>query len=81
MTIPEFITACDLFCSKHGKTRVWLSKRLFSDTNRIDVLAGDEAQTDVGVRRLEKAVNELAALDQHLSTASQGQAGSPEQRA
>ena len=61
MTIPEFIVRCDAFCGQHGVSRTWLSKRLFSDTFRLDSL--EAGTSDVGVRRLAKAAQELTALD------------------
>lgn len=61
MNIPEFIQACDRYCKAASVTRVWLSKRLFRDTYRLGQLAG--GNTDVGVKRLERAVSELAELE------------------
>lgn len=61
MKISDFIARCDSFCARAGVSRVWLSKRLFSDTFRIDELARDES--DVGVKRLERAVSDLSALE------------------
>lgn len=61
MTIPEFISRCDAFCERHDVTRVWLSKRLFQDTYRLRDLA--EGTADVGVKRLDRACDELAALE------------------
>lgn len=60
MIIADFISRCDLYCQDRGVSRVWLSKRLFSDTFKIDQLAAGSA--DVGVRRLEKADADLRAL-------------------
>lgn len=60
MTLPEFIAECDRFCSEFEVSRVWLSKRLFSDTFRIESLAAEKS--DVGVRRLAKASADLAQL-------------------
>lgn len=60
MTIPEFISRCDAYCAEAGVSRVWLSKRLFSDTFRLDQL--EAGVSDVGVRRLARAVADLAAL-------------------
>jgi hypothetical protein len=61
MPISDFIGACDAYCEASGFSRVWLSKRLFADTYRLDDLAA--GKTDIGVKRLERASNELAALD------------------
>lgn len=61
MSIPEFIARCDAFCEAAGVSQTWLSKRLFADTFRLRDLAAGE--TDVGVRRLERAVKALEALD------------------
>lgn len=60
MTIPEFITRCDLYCASAGVSRTWLSKRLFADTFRLQSLA--EGRSDVGVNRLARAVADLEAL-------------------
>jgi hypothetical protein len=60
MSIPDFISACDRYCEAAGVSRVWLSKRLFQDTYRLEQLAA--GQTDVGVRRLERASEDLATL-------------------
>lgn len=60
MTIPAFIARCDAFCLDRGVSRVWLSKRIFSDTRKLDQLADGSA--DVGVRRLEKADTDLTVL-------------------
>lgn len=61
MTISEFISRCDLFCRQAGVSRTWLSKKLFADTFRIQQLA--DGASDVGVRRLERAVADLATLE------------------
>jgi len=65
MTIPEFIARCDAFCGRHHLSRTWLSKRLFSDTFRLDTL--EAGTSDVGVRRLAKASCDLIALDRERS--------------
>ena len=68
MSIPDFIARCDTFCEARGVSRVWLSKRLFADTYRIEQLASGD--TDVGVKRLERAVEDLADLErEHLGQA------------
>lgn len=61
-TIPVFVEMCDAFCKETGRSRVWLSKKIFNDTNRIEVLATRQ-DTDMGVRRLEAAVGELRGLE------------------
>jgi len=61
MSIPEFITRCDRYCRAANVSRVWLSKRLFSDTFRLDQLAA--GQSDVGVMRLSRAMADLAVLE------------------
>jgi hypothetical protein len=68
MTIADFIARCDAFCLDRGVSRVWLSKRLFSDTRKLDQLATDSA--DVGVRRLEKADADLTVLWRDLQGGS-----------
>ncbi|QTC88166.1 hypothetical protein [Brevundimonas pondensis] len=66
MLIPDFIARCDAFCEAHGQSRVWLSKRLFNDTFKIENL--DAGATDIGVRRLAKAEVDLAALEKGAAT-------------
>lgn len=61
MSINDFISRCDRYCQQAGVSRVWLSKRLFSDTFRIEQLAA--GTSDVGVKRLERAVADLSALE------------------
>jgi hypothetical protein len=46
------------------RTRVWLSKRLFQDTYRLRDLA--EGTSDVGVKRLEQASDQLAQMEADL---------------
>lgn len=65
MSIPEFIARCDRYCAAADRRRVWLSKRLFGDTTRLDDLAG--GGSDVGVMRLERAMADLAALEAALA--------------
>ena len=60
MTIPDFIRRCDAYCADFGVSRVWLSKKLFSDTFRLDEL--EAGSSDVGVRRLARACADLDAL-------------------
>lgn len=60
MTITNFIGRCDAYCEAAGVSRVWLSKRLFNDTFRLEQLAA--GTSDVGVMRLERAERDLAAL-------------------
>jgi hypothetical protein len=61
MSISEFIVRCDRHCQRAGVSRSWLSKRLFSDTDRLDQLAA--GNSDVGVNRLARAVADLATLE------------------
>lgn len=61
MSIPEFIARCDTFCRQTGVSRTWLSKRLLHDTSRLKLLA--QGKADIGVRRLERAVADLAELE------------------
>lgn len=72
MTIGEFIQRCDRYCATAGTSRSWLSKRLFHDTYRLEQLA--DGQSDVGVRRLARAVDDLAGLENALNEGS----GTPE---
>ncbi len=68
MTIPEFIDRCDRYCEAAGVSRVWLSKRLFADTNRLADLA--DGGSDVGVKRLAKASADLNVLENHVGQAA-----------
>lgn len=61
MSIPEFIERCARYEAAAGVSRVWLSKRLFQDTYRLDDLA--KGKTDIGVKRLVRAEEDLAALE------------------
>lgn len=61
MSISEFIERCDRYQEAADVTRVWLSKRLFQDTYRLQELA--EGRTDIGVKRLERAAEDLAVLE------------------
>jgi len=61
MSIQEFIERCDRYCRSADVSRVWLSKRLFNDTYRLENLAN--GGTDVGVKRLERAATDLATLE------------------
>lgn len=65
MSIPDFITRCDAYQVAANVSRVWLSKRLFNDTYRLDHLAAGES--DIGVQRLERAVEDLAKLERELA--------------
>lgn len=58
--IDLFVRRAAAFCAKHGRSRTWLSKRLFQDTNRLKQLE-ESKSTDIGVRKLAAA---QAALDQ-----------------
>jgi hypothetical protein len=65
MTISEFIARCGRYIEAAEVSQTWLSKRLFNDTFRLrDLAAGT---TDVGVRRLERAVRDLKALESDRS--------------
>ena len=65
MSISDFIARCDRYCADASVTRVWLSKRLFNDTYRLDRLAKGEG--DIGVKRLGRAMADLDALGQPVS--------------
>jgi hypothetical protein len=65
MSIPEFIARCDAYCKSAGVSRRWLSKRLFTDTFRLEQLAG--GSSDVGVNRLARAIEELARIEAERS--------------
>lgn len=66
MTIQEFIAECDAYCEAAGRTRVWLSKRLLSDTTKLDDLAS--GKVDIGVKRLERAYEDLRQLETERHT-------------
>lgn len=61
MNIPDFIARCDAYCAEAGLARATLSKKLFQDTYRLDDLAAGKG--DVGVKRLERAISDLATLE------------------
>lgn len=72
MTIEQFILRCDRYRQAAGVSRVWLSKRLFDDTYRIDELA--KGKSDVGVKRLARALADLAKLEASNDTSAQSKA-------
>jgi hypothetical protein len=61
MSIADFIERCERYCAARGVSRVWLSKRLFQDTYRLDQLAA--GGSDVGVKRLAQAAEDLEKLE------------------
>jgi hypothetical protein len=67
MNIAAFIARCDAYCEAEERSRVWLSKRLLDDTYRLDKLA--KGEVDIGVKRLERAVDDLAALEADAAAA------------
>jgi hypothetical protein len=73
LTIPAFIARCNAYCEATGRNRVWLSKRLLDNTNRLDLL--EKGECDVGVRRMAQAVDALAVLeDEHAAKAKANKA-------
>ena len=61
MSISDFITRCDRYCEAASVSQTWLSKKLFDDTYRLaELRAGG---SDVGVKRLERALRDLAELE------------------
>lgn len=72
MTIEQFIIRCDRYCKAASVSRVWLSKRLFSDTDRLSQLAS--GSSDVGVKRLERATADLASLEAANDTSARSEA-------
>lgn len=70
MSIPDFIARCDRYCEAAGVSRTWLSKKLFKDTYRIGQLA--DGKSDMGVRRLERALEELAVLEAQAASSGEG---------
>jgi hypothetical protein len=71
MSIDEFIARCDRYQEAAGVTRVWLSKRLFNDTYRLGQLANGE--TDVGIKRLDRALKDLEALEHERAERGSGE--------
>lgn len=63
MDIPTFLKRCDAYLTASGRSKAWLSRKLFFDGTRLTTLSEG---TDVGVRRLQTAVNALAALETEL---------------
>lgn len=66
MTIPDFILRCDRYCEAANRSRVWLSKALFADTDRLEQLAA--GKSDVGVMRLARAARDLGKLERGTLT-------------
>ena len=59
--IGDFIERCDALATRLGIARATLSTKVFNDGDRIGQIA---AGGDIGVRRLERATCDLAALEQ-----------------
>ena len=59
-TLTAFLARCDKLADKRRWRRSTLSTRLFNDGGRLDQIA---AGSDVGVRRLARAVVDLQKLE------------------
>jgi hypothetical protein len=59
--LSAFLARCDQVAARLRLKRSTLSTKLFLDGKRLDALAGGES--DVGIGRLAKAEQELAALE------------------
>jgi hypothetical protein len=71
--IDQFVKRCDRFCEASGRSRTWLSKRLFDTTDRIADLA--DGKSDVTTKILERAKGQLRGLERSLKSAqSRGEA-------
>lgn len=73
MTISDFIERCDRYCAAAEVSRVWLSKRLLSDTFRLRDLA--DGKVDIGVKRLERAVADLEELERAREAGAESEQG------
>lgn len=73
LNVAEFITRCDRYCKDAGRSRVWLSKRLFDTTDRIDVLA--KGNSDLMTKTLERAVAQLDQLEREFKRPSSPRRG------
>lgn len=58
--VELFIARCDAAAERLGITRSALSSRLLADSRRLDLIA---AGKDIGVRRMERAEGDLAAME------------------
>lgn len=58
--LQTFLDRCETFAQRRGWKRSTLSTRLFNDGGRLDQLF---AGGDVGVRRLDRAKDDLAELE------------------
>jgi hypothetical protein len=63
--VSSFLSRCDAACSILGLKRSTLSTKLFMDGKRLDELAS--GKSDVGIRRLQRALADLAALEQEAA--------------
>lgn len=59
VNIDQFLELVDLYAEKEGVARTVVSFRLFNDSKRIGMLR-DDADRDVGIRKVERAVQFLS---------------------
>lgn len=62
--LATFLADCDATAGRLGIARATLATKLFSDGKRLDAIA---AGADIGVRRLERAVADLAKLKSSIA--------------
>lgn len=62
--LQTFLDRCESFASERGWRRSTLSTRLFNDGGRLDQMVNG---SDIGVRRLERAIADLAALEKSFA--------------
>jgi hypothetical protein len=77
MDIRAFFERCDSYLAATGRTEVWLSKKLFANTNKLKELRSRDC--DVGYYRLEQADEILTALEDELRDRRADEASSAEQ--
>ena len=78
----DFIERCDAYCARTGRSREWLSKRLFGSARALrEVEAGRKPNgkdRDIGVRRLQRAMDDLVLLEGDIGDAPIQPAGAQE---
>ena len=72
MTLDDFIARCDALAKRLDITRSALSNRLLFDSRRLDAIAKDGK--DIGVRRMETALADLARMEAEADAADAAKA-------
>jgi hypothetical protein len=65
--LHDFIERCAVLSLESGKSLEWISRKILFDGSRLRQLS--DGTSDIGVKRLDRALNDLAALESELSGA------------